>query len=71
MNYKSIFLKVAHKSEALYYKEMFDKRNNTFRQIWKNLNTACSFKSHKINKKTVSRILHNGSVITDPKKIMC
>ena len=67
--YKRIFKKVSHESEALYSKEMFDKRNNTVTQIWKNLNTVCSFKSHKTSKKTVNRILHNGCLITDPNKI--
>ena len=58
-NYKKIFKKLATECEALYYREMFDKKNNSIRQIWKNLNTVCSFKSRTANK-TVPKLFSNG-----------
>jgi len=31
---------LAPESEAAYYREMFDKKTNTIKQIWKNLNSV-------------------------------
>ena len=42
-NYIKTFKRLAHECEAAYYREMFDKKTNTIKQIWKNLNTVCSF----------------------------
>ena len=46
--YKNIFKSLALECEATYYSEMFDKKNNSVRQIWKNLNIVCSFKGSNI-----------------------
>ena len=67
-NYKKIFKRLALECEASYYREMFDKKNNSIKKIWKNLNTVCSFKS-KNNKTTVSKLLRNGKEISDPAEI--
>jgi len=43
---KQICKQPARENEAAYYREMFDKKTNTIKQIWKNLNTVCSYKSY-------------------------
>jgi len=45
-NYRKVFKKLANQCERDYCKEMFDKKNNSVSQIWKNLN-ICSFKTKK------------------------
>ena len=67
-NYKKIFKQLAHECEAAYYREMFDKKTNTIKQIWKNLNTVCSFKN-KGATKTISKIINNGIETSDPFEI--
>ena len=44
--YKNIFKSVAHKAEALYYKEQFNTKANSIKQIWKNLNMVISAKKY-------------------------
>jgi len=68
-NYRKIFKKLANQCETEYYKEMFDKQNNSIRQIWKNLNIVCSFKPRINNSKPISKILVNGTEINDREKI--
>jgi len=43
---------------------MFDKKNNSIRQIWKNLNTVCSFKGSNATK-PVSKLMSNGIELTN------
>ena len=47
---------------------MFDKKNNSVRQIWKNLNIACSFKGSSATK-SVSKLLSNGIEIFNAQDI--
>ena len=42
--YRKIYKKVAHETEITYYKELFDLRNNSTKELWANLNKVCSFK---------------------------
>lgn len=63
-SYKAVFKKVSLECEMAYYKDLFDKKNNTIRQIWKNLNTVCSFKA-KNTKKFISKIRINNIEISD------
>ena len=67
-DYKKIFKRTSRECEATYYKEMFDKKNNSIKQIWKNLNTVCSFKSRS-SYKTVSKMISKGVEITAPQEI--
>ena len=43
---------------------MFDKKNNSVRQIWKNLNIVCSFKGSNATK-SISKLLSNGIEISN------
>ena len=67
-NYKKIFKSLALECEAIYYREMFDKKNNSVRQLWKNLNTVCSFKGSNATK-SVSKLMSNGIEITNSQDI--
>ena len=42
--YRKMYKKVAHKAEITYYKELFDLRKNSTKELWANLNKVCSFK---------------------------
>ena len=37
------------KAKCKYYKEQFDLRKNNIKQIWRNLNQACSLSTKKLN----------------------
>ena len=67
-NYKRIFKSLALECEAIYYREMFDKKNNSVRQIWKNLNIVCSFKGSNATK-SISKLLSNGIEISNAQDI--
>lgn len=41
--YRKIYKKVAHEAEITYYKELFDLRKNSTKELWANLNKVCSF----------------------------
>jgi len=47
---------------------MFDRHNHTVRQIWRNLNTVCSFKSSQVSI-SVSKLLIKGKEVLDHKTI--
>jgi len=67
-NYKKTFKKLALECETRYYRELFDKKNNSVRQLWKNLNTVCSFKGSN-STRSISRILSNGTEISNGMEI--
>ena len=46
---------LAKRAEAMYYKEMFDRKSNTVKKLWTNLNEVCSFKA-KRNKTNVTQL---------------
>ena len=41
--YRKIYKKVAHEAEIPFYKELFDLRKNSTKELWANLNKVCSF----------------------------
>lgn len=43
-DYKRIFSRIAHETEIIYYKELFDAKTNSAKTLWTNLNKICSFK---------------------------
>jgi hypothetical protein len=45
--YRAIYRKVAAEAESDYYKQMFDMRSNSIKQLWTNLNIVCSFKNKR------------------------
>ena len=51
-----------------HYRETFDKKNNSVRQIWKNLNIVCSFKGSNTTE-LVSKLVSNGIEISNAKDI--
>ena len=59
-NYKKVFKNLALECEATYYRDLFDKKNNSARQIWKNLNTVCSFKGSNATR-SISKLISNGT----------
>ena len=44
--YRKVFRQSARTAEAIYYKELFDWKTNTSRQLWANLNMVCSLKKN-------------------------
>ncbi len=45
--YRKVFRQLARTAEAIYYKELFDWKTNTSRQLWTNLNKVCSLSNKK------------------------
>ena len=68
-NYKKIYRKVANEAECKYYKTMFDQKTNSIKQLWKNLNTVCSFKQAKSRSNSISKLKVNGVTLYDNKDI--
>ena len=42
-----MYNKVALEAEITYYKELFDLRKNSTKELWANLNKVCSFKKFR------------------------
>jgi len=51
-------------AECEYYKGQFDLRKYNIKQIWRNLNQACSLSTTKVNK-GITKLSGNGKNITD------
>ena len=66
-NFRRVFKRVAQKAEQLFYKEKFDARSNSIKQLWTNLNTLFSFSNSKKrqNKPHISKITVNNNTFTD------
>ena len=58
-NYRKIFKKLAAEAEISYYKSQFDSRTNSIKQLWRNLNTVCSFKGGRTKHQTISKLRIN------------
>ena len=61
-------MKLSCECEAEYYKDMFDRHNYSVRQILRNLNTICSFKSSQ-GSKSVFKLLIKRKEVFDHKTI--
>lgn len=48
---------------------MFDQKTNSIKQLWKNLNTVCSFKQGKSRSNSISKLNVNGVTLYDSKDI--
>jgi len=68
-NYRKIYRKVANEAECKYYKTMFDQKTNSIKQLWKNLNTVCSFKQGKSRSNSISKLNVNGVTLHENKDI--
>ena len=63
--YRKRFSQLCREAELQYYKTTFDSRTNNMKQLWKNLNTVCSF-NNKRKSEYISKIMDEGREITDP-----
>ena len=69
-SYKKIFKKVAQDAATSYYKNMFNTKTNSVKQLWKNLNTICSFKKNdKTKRNVISKLNVDNDYITKPEDI--
>ncbi len=65
--YRKVFRQLAHTAEVTYYKELFDWKTNTSKQMWANLNMICSLTKSKSSKCNISKlIVDNKEVTTAP-----
>jgi len=62
--YRNIYKKVATEAENSYYNELFYKRTNSVKQLWKNLNTLSCFNQKKY-KKNISKLHYNNKELTE------
>ena len=60
-----MFRQSAHTAEAIYYKELFDWKTNTSRQLWANLNMVCSLKKNKTSLSNIPKLVVDGKEITE------
>ena len=62
--YRKIYKKVAHEAEITYYKERFDLRKNSTKELWANLNKVCSLKKKSGAHQMVLKIIVNNKELT-------
>ena len=67
-DYLRIFKKVTHAAQVAYYRELFDTRTNTIKQLWTNLNKISSLSAVK-TKTIINKLSHNGTDFTEPRDI--
>jgi len=68
-NYKKIFVKLAKEAEVLHYKELFDVKANSIKNLWSNLNKVCSFKKSKNTLSGIQKLVINNKEITEKQDI--
>ena len=67
--YKKIFKEVADEAESLYYREKFNSKTNSIKQLWKNLNTVCSFKNRQPKRNGIPKLKVGNVYLTKPEDI--
>jgi len=63
-NYKCVYEKVAEEALNLYYRHLFNSKENSIKKLWNNLNMVCSFKKNK-TKTLISNIVTYSKEFTD------
>jgi len=48
--YRKEYKKISLEAESSYYRELFDNKTNSIKQLWRNLNTVSSFRNSKYKK---------------------
>ena len=66
--YLKVFKKVTLAAQTAYYKEKFDRRINSIKQLWTNLNKISSLCRKKTATK-IDKLIHNNEEITEPHDI--
>ena len=56
---------MSHEAEELYYKELFSSESNSMKQLWNNLNMACSFKQKQTNKLNIQKLTVNNLTVNE------
>ena len=68
-SYNKIFKKVAQDAATSYYRNMFNTKINSVKQLWRNLNTICSFKKDKSARNTITRLSDENDYLTKAEDI--
>ena len=68
-SYNKIFKKVAQDAATCYYRNMFNTKTNSVKQLWRNLNTICSFKNDKSARNTITKLSDGNDYLTKPEDI--
>lgn len=63
--YRKTYSNIAKDAESKYYRQMFDERVNSVKQLWRNLNTVCAFKKNKTKYTNIPKIIKNNVELTD------
>ena len=53
----------------MYYKELFDSKTNSIKQLWRNINAVWSFKKSQVNATSIKHLKVNNLEITQPNEI--
>jgi hypothetical protein len=53
----------------LYYKEIFDNRTNSIKQLWRNINTVWALKKSRVTATSIKHLKVNNAEITCPNDI--
>jgi len=67
-NYRRIFKSVCKEAENKFYRELFDTKCNSIKQLWSNLNRTFSLSKSK-NNINIPKLSINNVDVTDPKQI--
>jgi len=67
-DYLKVFKQVTLAAQMTYYKDKFDIRINTTKQLWINLNKVCSFNKNKTTT-SINKMSFDNKDITDPSEI--
>jgi hypothetical protein len=57
VKYRSIYKAVVNKSEAMYYRNQFDAKTQSLKQIWANLNQVISAKNNPKANNTIDKLI--------------
>ena len=68
--YKTVFNKISKAAETNYYNDIFSNRSTSIKQIWKHINTLCSFNSkQKHPGVSITKLIINNNTLIHPQEI--
>jgi len=67
-SYRRVFKRVAETAKVLYYKQQFDTRANSVKQLWSNLNKVFNYKKNKSNY-VITDLKVGNKIVTEPKEM--
>ena len=59
-DYKKLYRTILKKCEKEHYEQIFDNKSNSLKNLWKEINNLCSYKSNSKTNLSITKLVVNG-----------